>query len=91
MIIECRNDRVNEIYVSGLTCRPQYQDKVNAISRLLSLNADKYDCHYIHNSNIKQYQLWNDGLHLRYNDICRLAQTFTEQVNRVFIYNNTWV
>ena len=105
VITKCRNGGVNEIYVSGLTCR--YQDKINAINRLLSINADKYDYYYIDNSNIKQYQLstisiinninyqqyqlWKDNLHLKNNGIYRVAQNFTEQVNRIFIYNSTWV
>ena len=82
---------VNEIYVPGLTCRPLYQDKINVINRLLSINADKYNYYYIDNSNIKQYQLWKDNLHLKNNGIYRLAQNFTEQENKVFIYNSTWV
>ena len=89
VIKECRNGGVNEIYVSGLICRPLYQDKINAINRLLSIYADKYDYYYIDNSNIKQYHLWKDNLHPKYNGICRLAQNFTDQVNRVFVYNST--
>ena len=58
VIKECRNGGVNEIYVSGLICRPLYQDKINAINRLLSIYADKYDYYYIDNSNIKQ--LWKE-------------------------------
>ena len=87
---ECRSNGVNEFYVSGLICRPKYQDKINAINNLLRSNCIKYDYYCINNSNIKPHHLWSDDLHLD-TDIYLLSQNLTEYVNSVFTYNSQWV
>ena len=42
----CKNGGVNDIYISSLTCRPRYQEKLNSINRLLSQNADRFDYYF---------------------------------------------
>ena len=87
----CKNGGVNEIYISSLICRPGHQEKINGINRLLLENAENYDYYYINNNNIETTHLWRDKLHLNHQGICILARNFIEYVNRIFIYNSTWV
>ena len=91
----CKDGGVNDIYISSLTCRPRYQEKLNSINRQ---SADRYDYYFIDNSNIKANHLWGDHLHLNDQGICILARNSVEIVNRMFIYNlslalgsDTWV
>ena len=87
----CKNSGVNAIYISSLTRRPRYQEKLHSINRLLSQNADRLENYFIDNRNIKANHLWRDNLHLNDQGIGILARNFVEIVNRMFTYNSTWV
>ena len=43
----CKNNGINEVYVSGLLCRQSYQQKVNEINNLLCENKLVNDYLYI--------------------------------------------
>ena len=54
VVQKCRKLGVNEVYVLGLTCRPQYQARIEKINNLLEINASVHHYVYINNTNIKE-------------------------------------
>ena len=81
IVNKCHNYGVNEIFVSGLTCRPAYQVKVNKINKLLREYARSYDYMYIDNSDIGKRHLWKDFLHLNDQGMTNLACNFLDSLN----------
>ena len=59
-----RNNDVNNLFLSGLICRPQYQTMINEIDELLQANAGLHNYEYITSSNIETCHLWSDKIHL---------------------------
>ena len=88
IVKKCHNYGVNEIFISGLTCRPDYQTKVDTINKLLKLNAGKYNYIFIDNSDIQEKHLWwKDKLHLNKQGTINLACNFLDFLNNKVDYN----
>ena len=87
IVKKCHKYGVNEIFISGLTCRPAYQTKVDAINKLLKLNAGKYNYIFIDNSDIQERHLWKDKLHLNEQGTINLACNILDFLNHKVDYN----
>ena len=88
----CREGGVNEIYVSGITCRPQFQEKINEINKLLEYYAGIKNYTYIDNSCIGREHLQRDKLHLNKEGIHILSDNFLKHLNSISLldFNNIW-
>ena len=72
----CCQGGVNKIYVSSITCRPQFQEKINEINKLLEYYAGIHNYDYIDNRNIGREHLQRDKLHLNREGIRILTNIF---------------
>ena len=88
LVDQCKSHGVNEVYISGLTCRPNFQTKVNTINSILQRNADYHGFIYIDNNNIKRNLLWKDNLHLTEQGTILLARNFLDKLNFKSFYDN---
>ena len=86
----CRKGGINDIFVSALTCRPSYQNKVENINTLLKRYASINNYTYIDNSNIMQEHLRGDNLHLKEVGIIKLAKNFLYYLNKPSIFESIW-
>lgn len=88
----CREGGVNEIYVSGITCRPQFQAKINEINKLLEYYAGYKNYVYIDNRCIGREHLRRDNLHLNKEGIRILTDNFLKHLNSISLldFNNIW-
>ena len=78
----CRQGGVNQMYVSSITCRPQYQDKVDAVNDLLQAYGTHHNYDYIDNSEISEFHLKRDGVHLNPQGVNVLEDNFLYYLNR---------
>ena len=85
VVNDCKQNGVNEIYVSGLTVRRGFYHRIKAINELLQKKSGTYSYSFIDNSNIRDHHLRNDGLHLEYEGTCILANNFIDALNYVSI------
>ena len=82
IVKKCHAYGVNNVYVSGITCRPEYQWKVDKINKLLRDYAGFYNYKFIDNTNIEKQHLWKDSLHLNDNGTINLACSFLDCLNK---------
>ena len=82
LVETCRNKGVERIFVSSITCRPSFQEKVKELNELLQYNAGIYNYEFIDNSCIGEKHLKNDGVHLNSEGINILASNFLVHLNR---------
>ena len=80
----CRQYGVNSILVSSITCRPEFQRRVDAINILLKEKAIKYDYEFIDNARIGEFHLKRDKLHLNQQGIFMLANNFLSHLNQPY-------
>ena len=65
IIATCRAAGINDVFISGITCVPTNQNKVDDINELLKSNAERYAYKFIDNGNIlAKKHLWRDELQL---------------------------
>ena len=80
-----RNAGVKKIFVSSVTCRPRYQNKVNKLNELLQHYAGVYGFDYIDNACIVEKHLVkdrrNDSVHLNREGIRILTNNFLAYLN----------
>ena len=88
----CRQGGVNEIYVSSITCRPQFQEKINEINKLLEYYAGINNYMFIDNHCIGMEHLQRDKLHLNKEGIRILTNNFLNHVNSISLlaFNKIW-
>ena len=87
---ECETNGVKNIYVSGLTCRPAYQEKVNIINNFIRENAHLKNYTYIDNANIKARHLWKDKLHHNIEGTNILENNFLQAIHTCLSYESIW-
>ena len=91
IVKKCHQYGVNQVYVSGITCRPEYQVNIDAINHLIEMNAVNFNYTYINNSNITYEHLWRrDNLHLNNEGINLLKFNFLNYLNRHLTFNSTY-
>ena len=78
----CKRGGVKRVFVSSITCRPQFQSKIDAVNKLLEYNAGIYNYVFISNANIREVHLRNDGVHLNNDGVHILANNFISCLNR---------
>ena len=87
VVTECQLAGVSELYVSSITCRPSHKGKIDAINNLLLQNAYVYDYKFIDNSNVKEYGLASDKLHLNKDGTALLANNILNTVKAHYYRN----
>ena len=60
----CKDHGVNKIFVSSITCRPEYPRIVEDINNILRARQVLYDYELIYNDDITADFIWKDKLHL---------------------------
>ena len=92
IVESCRNGGVLKIFVSSITCRPLYQEKIDSVNKLLKYYAGIYRYEFIDNSGITKEHLKKDGVHLLHSGICILANNFLAHINRPSLlpFNSIW-
>ena len=92
----CQQEGVKKIFISSLVCRPDYQDKVDEINKLLKYHEKTYGYTFIENSNIYESNLWKDRVHLNNDGIWKLANNYVVYLNmftrseRHLPFNSIW-
>ena len=86
MAILCRNNGVNDIFISAMICRSGkfLNEKLKRINFLLKLICEENEYFFIDNSNIEIRYLWKDGIHLLESGKTKLAQNF------IYFLNNSY-
>ena len=77
----CRSYGVNDIYVSGITYRENFQELVSGTNNLLRKKQLLNHFSFIENDNISAAHIWRDKLHLNENGTIVLANNFIQRVN----------
>ena len=89
IVKKCQLNGVNEICVSGITIRPEYQVTIDMINHILESDAGNHNYKFINNENIGSEHLWKDNLHLLDGGIRVLKYNFLNFINRhSTFYNN---
>ena len=82
IVITCRRNGIERIYVSSITCRPEYQTKVNKVNSLLKYYAGIYKFVYIDNACIKPEHInKSDGVHLLREGLRLLSNNYLAHIN----------
>ena len=84
IVKRCHEYGVNNVYVSSLTCRPQFQEKVDQLNKLVCNNQVLCDFTLTENGNINKY---HDRIHLNNKGIVILARNFIRYINST---HSTW-
>ena len=79
----CRNGGINDVFVSSITCRPEYQSKINEVNQLLNYYAGIFNYEFIDNACIRREHLRRDMLHLNKEGTRILTSNFLTHVNRL--------
>ena len=80
----CHRNGVNDVYVSGITCRRDHQEKIDKINGHLRSGTKGMSYIFIDNENIKSDKhLW-DGLHLNKDGLKILERNFLGALNSDF-------
>ena len=88
VVRRCQKYGVNDIFVSSIPCRPQFQKKVDEINKLLDFNATEFSYKFINNNNIGREHLERDRLHLNEQGINLLANNFLDSINKRSTYDS---
>ena len=84
MVEECRIMGVNDIFVSGLTIRKGFYEKVFIVNDILMQKARIHNFTFIDNSDICSDHLSHDGLHLKYEGTCILTKKILDHLNEFY-------
>ena len=77
IIATCRAAGITDVFISGITCVPTNQNKVDDINELLKSNAERHAYKFIDKGNIlAKKHLWRDKLHLNTDGL--LANNFID-------------
>ena len=77
----CHNYGVNNVYVSSITYRPQFQKSVSELNKLLLDHHLQNDFKMIVNDNITGEHIWKDKIHLNHKGTIILANNFIKCIN----------
>ena len=77
----CQNAGVNDVFVSGLTCRPQFQAKINDINEQLARKATQYNYEFIDNYCVLRNHLKRDDVHVNEEGMSILKNNFLTHLN----------
>ena len=77
----CKSYGVNDVYVSGITYRENFQEKVSETNSLLHAKQTRYGFTFIDNENINATHTWKDNIHLNDRGTAMLANNFIRHIN----------
>ena len=77
----CRANGVNEVLVSGIVFRHNYNEQVREFNNFLDAKKYDYDFTFINNDNIGPRDIGNDRLHLNYNGIKKIANNILDSID----------
>lgn len=73
---------VTNVFVSGMTYRSQFQQKVDLFNKFFVAKAFvSTDFNFISNNNIQQYDIWTDKIHLNNKGVIKIANNFIGAIN----------
>ena len=79
---KCKLYGVNNIFISGMTYRQQFQGKVDLFNKFFTFNQYYSSLYkFISNSNIYSTDIWSDKLHLNNKGVIKLANNFINTIN----------
>ena len=78
----CRSYGVNDVYVSSITYRRQYQKLITDLNNILRSKQLSHDFILIENDNISAKHIWRDKIHLNELGSVALANNFINCMNR---------
>ena len=81
----CKSYGVNEVFVSGITCRHQFYKNVCEINNMLRSKQFIKDFIFIDNANLKPEHIWRDKIHLNDNGTSILTNNFIRCLNYIHI------
>ena len=78
----CHRNGIEKLFVSSITCRPDYQKKVDKVNEHLKYYAGIYNFKFIDNSYIREEHIKkSDGVHLKERGIGILANNYLAHLN----------
>ena len=80
----CETNGVNNIYVSAITFREQFNEKASSINNVLWRRHPIYNFTFIENTNISREHIWKDKIHLNTINIANIANNFINTLNKRF-------
>ena len=88
---KCRQEGVNDIYISSLTCRVNMNEnqRVNAVNFILKSLCIAENFIFINNDNITPIYLHADGIHLVPNGTAYLANNILNGINSIYYKPNS--
>ena len=87
LVLKCHSYGVNDVFISGVTFCPYYQQRIRSLNKLLKENAVEFKYTFIDNSDIEERHLWKDNYHLNKQGTINLANNFIDALNFSSNYN----
>lgn len=72
----CHRNGVNNVYVSGITCRPEFQERIDKVNEYLKNGTKGMSYTFIDNNNIKSSKHLFDEVHLNNDGLTILKNNF---------------
>ena len=81
IVTNCHGYNVSNVYVSGITPRPRYEQKIKEVNDILSYQSNIYGFKFITNNNIAARHVWKDKIHLNDEGTQILGDNFVLCIN----------
>ena len=78
----CAKQGVNNILVSAITFREQFNEKVSTINNFLLHKQTLHNFTFIENNNITREHMWKDKIHLNTHGTINIANNFINALNK---------
>ena len=85
VVNSCKDHGCNQIFVSGVICRPDAVEKVDQLNNILYQWSFLHGYTFIFNDNIKEDCLDGGKLHLTTRGSARLSSNFRRALNRPYV------
>ena len=80
----CGNHGAKNVYVSAITFREQFDEKVSSINNFLQHKQTLHNFTFIENNNITHEHIWKDKIHLNTHGTINIANNFINALNKRF-------
>ena len=89
---ECKAYGIKNIFISGLTINNRlHSDLINIMNNALNLDFIKYGYHFIENSNILPYNLWQNDFQLNNSGKGELLNNFLVSLNKSYFLSKPFI
>ena len=82
----CHEHGVNDIFVSGITHRYFYANKVRELNEYLNQHSAAFEFNFINNDDILPADIINDGIHLNLMGLYKIARNIIKSINALSNY-----